>query len=131
MYVSNHATFLLALVAQSDVAGKKVALAQQIARSSKKIRRKRPKGMASNRKKMIRVRLIFEQGGLCYYCGIRIIIGDNHPRAATLDHIVPLGLGGTNKLSNLVMACRSCNGAKGCKSEKRFKSEMDQDRAGG
>lgn len=31
----------------------------------------------------------------------------------TIDHIVPLTLGGTNHLSNLVLACYACNQHKG------------------
>jgi hypothetical protein len=33
----------------------------------------------------------------------------------TVDHILPLALGGTNDLSNLQTMCRSCNCAKGAK----------------
>jgi 5-methylcytosine-specific restriction endonuclease McrA len=46
----------------------------------------------------------------CAYCGNRI------PRKnRTLDHVVPLSKGGRHSVSNLVMACRSCNSAKGAR----------------
>lgn len=33
----------------------------------------------------------------------------------TVDHIVPLAAGGTDRFSNLRVLCRSCNGRKGCR----------------
>lgn len=41
----------------------------------------------------------------CTYCG--------DSDADTIDHVVPLSRGGGNELENLVLACRSCNTAKG------------------
>jgi len=43
--------------------------------------------------------------GICAYCFKR--------RRLTVDHCDPISRGGTNDPSNLVMACRSCNSAKG------------------
>lgn len=40
----------------------------------------------------------------CFYCGA--------DAADTVDHVVPLALGGTNYEGNLVPACRSCNSSK-------------------
>lgn len=45
------------------------------------------------------------QGRRCMYCD-RL--------ASTVDHVVPLLLGGTNYEGNLVPACLSCNSSKGC-----------------
>lgn len=36
-----------------------------------------------------------------------------HLRAATVDHLVPLSLGGTHEMANVKTACFSCNCAKG------------------
>jgi hypothetical protein len=33
----------------------------------------------------------------------------------TIDHIMPVALGGTNEIGNLVTACRTCNLTKGAK----------------
>jgi len=44
-------------------------------------------------------------GFKCEYCG-----GE---RPLTIDHYVPVELGGTDELSNLKAACRSCNKRKG------------------
>ena len=44
------------------------------------------------------------QGRACLYCGVRL--------ATTIDHVVPLVLGGTNFEGNLVPCCKSCNSSK-------------------
>jgi len=43
-------------------------------------------------------------GDRCQYCG---------DAASVFDHILPKSQGGTNTLTNLAAACRSCNSAKG------------------
>jgi len=42
--------------------------------------------------------------GICYYC--RRQVGHN---ALTMDHLVPLGRGGTSIKGNVVPACKDCN----------------------
>jgi 5-methylcytosine-specific restriction endonuclease McrA len=42
--------------------------------------------------------------GVCYYCRRQV----GH-RALTMDHIVPLGRGGTSMRGNVVPACKACN----------------------
>lgn len=44
----------------------------------------------------------------CQLCGRRITFDD-----ATVDHIIPKAMGGTNEISNLQIACWSCNQLKG------------------
>lgn len=46
--------------------------------------------------------------GLCGY-KIRRKVGWNHPKAATIDHVVPLARGGTHQLANVQAAHRECN----------------------
>jgi 5-methylcytosine-specific restriction endonuclease McrA len=53
-------------------------------------------------------RLIVRDGLNCSYCGIPT---EEYNR--TRDHVIPLSMGGTNTLDNLVLACKSCNGLKG------------------
>jgi 5-methylcytosine-specific restriction endonuclease McrA len=43
--------------------------------------------------------------GLCAYCG--------EAKKLTMDHIDSIGAGGAHDISNIVPACRSCNGSKG------------------
>jgi hypothetical protein len=77
---------------------------------------------------------VFErQGGLCFYCerpminlktltqSSRRMYRDN---AATWDHVVPRKLGGTNGLSNRVLACGLCNKRKGSKHLDDFLSSV-------
>jgi len=51
----------------------------------------------------------------CVYCGAR----DN----LTLDHLRPRSKSGSNKPSNLVTACVSCNASRGDKPWRQFASE--------
>lgn len=53
---------------------------------------------------------------VCAYCGTEVHRGlpPAHPNAANLDHAIPRSRGGTNELSNLVVACFSCNQNRGC-----------------
>lgn len=44
----------------------------------------------------------------CQYCGI-----DVNKRTATLDHVVPISLGGKSTWENSVCACSKCNSIKG------------------
>lgn len=55
-----------------------------------------------------RVRVQERDQGLCRYCG-----ASNVPM--TIDHLVPVSRGGSNRMENLVLACEGCNGEKGHK----------------
>lgn len=47
----------------------------------------------------------------CAYCGCVVVVGahTSQPDAATLDHILPHNLGGSNGAKNLVTCCARCN----------------------
>ncbi len=49
--------------------------------------------------------------GLCHYCGQKVSPGE-----LTMDHVVPLSLGGQSTKLNIVPACKSCNTEKKCSS---------------
>lgn len=51
---------------------------------------------------------LLAESNVCHYCGI-ILTG----RTATADHIIPKSKGGTDHVSNLVLACKTCNAEKG------------------
>ena len=51
--------------------------------------------------------VIERDGFVCTYCGKNLAKG-----RYAVDHIVPLGRGGTNDLNNLTMACIGCNSSK-------------------
>lgn len=46
--------------------------------------------------------------GICFYCGTGVEPFENF----TVDHFIPRSRGGSDELSNLVPACRSCNCSK-------------------
>ena len=56
-------------------------------------------------KRRRRAAVIARDGEFCAMCGTR--------RNLTLDHVVPLALGGSNRISNLQLLCLRCNQLKG------------------
>lgn len=68
-------------------------------------------------------RLYLRHKGKCLYCGCPTIFRtkhvapehltqDEYDRTATRDHVKPVGKGGRNTMSNLVLACQKCNHTK-------------------
>lgn len=57
-----------------------------------------------------RQKIAKRHGWKCHYCGKAL----THS-TATLDHIVPVAMGGTLADHNLCLACRRCNSLKGDK----------------
>jgi 5-methylcytosine-specific restriction endonuclease McrA len=53
----------------------------------------------------------YKRGRTCTYCGTPGEAGN----PLTLDHVVPLALGGAHDLSNAVVACRRCNSSRGAR----------------
>lgn len=63
-------------------------------------------------------RIIARDQPPCHLCGgeIRYDIQDHlHPQSFTIDHIVPISLGGSDTLDNVAAACRRCNIARQAK----------------
>lgn len=54
-------------------------------------------------------------GWRCRYCGTEL-----NEETVTMDHRIPLAKGGTNWISNLVPACKSCNCSKRDKTEQEY-----------
>lgn len=50
-----------------------------------------------------------QSGYVCYYCGKKLV--PNH-FTTTVDHIIPVSLGGTEEPENLVSCCVKCNSEK-------------------
>lgn len=67
-----------------------------------------------------------QQDGLCYFCKGKTFLGDDdkgdlsNRRMATADHIIPQSKGGTDHLSNLIMACAACNNLRGDMKANKF-----------
>ena len=65
-------------------------------------------------------RIIYNNAnGCCQLCGRKIMFSDT-----TLDHIIPLALGGEDCISNLQIACKVCNGAKAAYLPKDFRDRV-------
>ena len=58
----------------------------------------------------------------CVYCG-----GSSGDAQLEIDHVIPRSRGGTNALSNLVIACHSCNQKKSNLTLKEFGKLMNKD----
>jgi 5-methylcytosine-specific restriction endonuclease McrA len=61
----------------------------------------------------VREYLLEKWGRQCVYCDIK-----NVP--LEIEHIIPKSRGGSNRISNLTLACKTCNQQKGCKSIEVF-----------
>lgn len=61
----------------------------------------------------VREYLLEKWGRRCVYCG-----AENVP--LEIEHIVPKSRGGSNRVSNLTLACRACNQAKGNRTAEEF-----------
>lgn len=59
------------------------------------------------KKVKVRSKLIERDGDMCFYC--RWV---SPTQAYTIDHYIPIQLGGTDYLHNLRLACSQCNGEK-------------------
>lgn len=46
---------------------------------------------------------------LCPLCGTRMLDAPYLPESKELDHMVPLGIGGTHTIGNVRIICRACN----------------------
>lgn len=62
-----------------------------------------------------RLRILRRERGRCFYCR-----GSLRAREWSLDHVVPLARGGSDRPSNLVACCARCNWEKGLSSAQDF-----------
>lgn len=74
----------------------------------------RPKGQARSMRRAIRASLrysVYERDkSTCQYCGQKAPDVE-----LQIDHVMPVALGGTNHIDNLLTACRDCNIGKGAR----------------
>jgi hypothetical protein len=66
----------------------------------------------ANGKAQKRLALAGAQNWRCAYCQGVMDDGGEGPRAATIEHVIARGSGGSGDKANLVAACRGCNGAR-------------------
>lgn len=68
--------------------------------------------------------------GICYYCGKKMDFRPAHngdkqlPDDFTVDHKLPVALGGTNGLLNLAGCCNRCNVCKKNYTEEEFRNRF-------
>lgn len=53
--------------------------------------------------------VLAKTGGLCVYCGTALTTERNKPNSYHADHVLPVALGGSDDIGNLVPSCRTCN----------------------
>ena len=64
----------------------------------------------------MRKRLLKRDGYKCHWCNNRMTFKRvNDPTFCTIDHVIPRSKGGSNKLRNLVLACKWCNNTRDSK----------------
>ena len=61
--------------------------------------------------------LLEKFGRKCYYCGAKDVPLEK-------EHILPRSKGGTNRVSNLTVSCKSCNQKKGNKHPNEIQGEL-------
>lgn len=60
-----------------------------------------------------RVKVYDRDGWTCYVCGVQVVRSKMYrPDQATLDHIIPLSLGGPHTYDNVKTCCHRCNSTK-------------------
>jgi hypothetical protein len=70
-----------------------------------------------------RVRIAEQQDMRCYYCACAMSLARGLPHTATVDHMTPKSLGGSNRRANLVAACHRCNDLKGAMTVDAFQAK--------
>jgi hypothetical protein len=73
-----------------------------------------PKGNGKKNKrsknyKQIRKEIFFSGFKNCHWCKLEMTL-----ESCTLEHIIPLHIGGLNNRNNMTLACSTCNNLRGC-----------------
>ena len=77
------------------------------------------RGSQASMKKILIKEALAEFGYIkCHYCEKKL--NENDTSGVEIEHKTPVSRGGTNKRSNVVLACCDCNREKGRKTEKEF-----------
>jgi 5-methylcytosine-specific restriction endonuclease McrA len=70
------------------------------------------------------VRRLYEANDECFWCERAL----GAALLGTVDHVLPLGLGGENRPWNLVLACHECNSSKKGKAPGDWEAPVGHDR---
>lgn len=80
-----------------------------------------------HQKRLLRERLFANQDGKCFYCGKGVTLKVSHCQDAdyaTIEHLIPLSLGGRSHKDKVVVACQRCNSARSSKPIEVFVEEL-------
>jgi 5-methylcytosine-specific restriction endonuclease McrA len=69
-----------------------------------------------------RQKILEDSDNICFYCG-----GKYDTRYLHIDHKIPKSRGGSNKKSNLVVACQKCNLLKGTLTIEEFLKKAEKE----
>lgn len=72
----------------------------------------------------LRSEVIKKNSGRCVYCSKALTTSHGFPNSFHADHVLPVALGGTDDIANLVPACSSCNSKKNAKTVQQFSEAM-------
>lgn len=86
-------------------------------RKDRRRRRKKQNRINSQLKKRLFGHLVFSP---CCYCKVGFFV-----EQLTVEHVIPLCLGGTNDESNIALACAPCNHQKGQEAWKQKHNNME------
>ena len=71
------------------------------------------KARSAHERHKMKQQLAEAQNHRCCYCHERFSDDQTSPYYATWEHVIPRSHGGTSDLSNLVVACYTCNNTRG------------------
>lgn len=79
--------------------------------------RRRANKLKVESSKYTKEEVIERNGGICHICGkqIDLTLKSPHKKSFSIDHIIPVSLGGNDTLDNVLPAHRNCNSSKGTK----------------
>jgi uncharacterized protein (TIGR02646 family) len=81
--------------------------------------------MTTERARQIRAQLYEQQNGLCCYCNKQVTLESvDDPDSATIEHLKPKCMGGTNDIENLALACYKCNQDYGYVMQKKLRASL-------
>ena len=102
--------------------GRVSALMADECRPTKRRRRRLPRARIGD---ATRESVLAKTGGVCVYCAVALTLDTSEPTSYEPDHVLPVALGGTDDIANLVPSCLSCNRKKRARTALTFMGGAD------